>query len=348
MKHRIYIFCILYLSIMIHLFPVEPVLIEKINLADLGIFKPDLMKVKDAIVYIWDSGSYKFYKLKELEVVKTFGEKGQGPGEYTQVQSFEIIKGKIFIYDLSYKMIEYDINGTFQKEEKVKVRGGFLTFVEKIDDESFLSIEIISGKKGGVKPTLFFNSGDKRVELASSVLSLKNRLNIGNLNKFSYYVGKDYCYVLPSKKNYYIRLFDRVKKKFVSSFENTNYERPLYSPEEIDIMKKKIEKVKRSMPNFSIDLEIPSHKPAIRNLVSDEEDNLFVITTTKKGNKNLIDVYGCNSTFLGSFYLEKPKLISVENGNIYLITESESYYLHIYKIKPEFFQGTKKEKEQEK
>jgi hypothetical protein len=271
--------------------------------------------------------------IKKFAVVSTFGGKGQGPGRFRKVISFSIIGDRVSIYDVDFRMIEYDMEGNYIKEEKVVSTGGFLTFMEKIDDKKFLSGEMLFVKEGGISQTLFFNSGEKKIKLASLTLSLKSKLNLAEIKNISWSIGKDYCYVLPSRNSYSVKTFDLNRHEFLKVIEKKGYKRQLYNPKEIEAQRERIKKVKRTTPNFpNIGIEIPKFKPAVRGICSDDKDSLYVVTYSKDENKNLIDVYDRHAGHVKSFYLKKYKTIRVEKDRIYLIVEDDTFYLEVYQI----------------
>lgn len=333
MKKKMFFGFLIYLFFVLKLFPVDPVLLKKVDLEDFWILKPRLMKVKDGTIFIWNRENYKFCKIKNFEVVRTFGSKGQGPGEFQKVVSFTIIGNRVLIYDVSFRMIEYDIDGNYIKEAKVSSTGGFLTLIEKIDDKRFLSGEMQFVKKGGISPTLFFNSGEKKIKLASTTISLKSKLSLDDIKDILWSVGKDYCYILPSQNSYYIKTFDLNKNRFFKTIEKKDHKRQLYSYKEIKIQREKIKKLKRTTPIFqNIDIKIPKFKPAIKDICSDEKDNLYIVTYSNNENKNLVDVYDWNSEYIKSFYINNHKIIRVEKNKIYLIIEDDTFYLEVYQI----------------
>ncbi len=332
-RHMFLGWCIFFILVL-NLFTAAPTAIEKIGLENFGIYQPTLMKVKDGDVFIWDKKNTQFYKIKNRAVVKTFGRKGLGPGEFQEIVSFTIIDKTIYCYDVSLRMIKYDIDGKYIGEDKVNLNGRYLTLMEKINDNAFLSGEMLFLKEGKITRTLFFNSGEKKIKLASSFLSIKKKLSLDNLTTSSWSIGKNYCYLLPSHNSYRVDVFDLKGQRFLKTIEKKGYQKQRYSQKEIDEKKGKIKKIRNSTAGFpDINIEIPEFKPAVKNIDSDDDDNLFIVTYTGSEKKNLVEVYDKKARYLNQFSVKAHKILKVEKDNIYLIIENEDFFLEIYRFR---------------
>jgi hypothetical protein len=76
----------------------------------------------DGNIYILDTGNCRVQKFdSESDFVLTFGNKGQGPGEFVSPNSMQIINNRIYINDLSNSVINvFDLKGNYLEGIKKK------------------------------------------------------------------------------------------------------------------------------------------------------------------------------------------------------------------------------------
>jgi len=87
------------------------------------VMKPFHLKIGNNRLYISEETSkihiYQFdYQSKKLKFLKTFGTKGQGPGEFTFIHNFKILKDRLIVPTRG-KYAEFTLDGEFIKETKV-------------------------------------------------------------------------------------------------------------------------------------------------------------------------------------------------------------------------------------
>ncbi len=302
-------------------------LVKNINLDDMSILQPAFMKVKDGVIYIFDKGNTKFYIIKKHKLYKSFGRKGQGPGEFTIPLSFGFINKEVYIYDMSRRIIYFDMNGGFFREKKV---GGdnIYFYYEKLPENRVLLVEMLSKGMMSGERVLFLKEGAKKIKIASSFFSLKQTFNLGNSSFFDWTVDGNNLYLIPNKNQFKIELFDMSSKKFHLFIFKRDYKRVKYTKDEIREMKTKYEKLKRTNPFFAkLKVKFPEYKPAIKDLLTNGKGQIFIVTNEKQKGKYKVEIYDKNKKFIGNIYI--PRYIScyIENNKIYLIKDTEEGYL---------------------
>jgi len=223
-------------------------LVKKIDLENLGILKPEIMKVNDGNIYIYDTANSMFYKInKEYKVERKFGKKGEGPGELRNPIGFYIYKNRIYINDIG-KTIECDLNYNFIKENKLNLISDTFKFIlDRINNNTFIS-QKMSIKKDKIINSLELNLKDRTIKLADSVIDIRSKIDLNNKIMFSYSIGKEKCYIVPDVKKFYIKSFDLKEHKFKNFLKIAGYKREHYDKEETEEMKEDLKRIKRSNP----------------------------------------------------------------------------------------------------
>ena len=179
---------------------------------------------------------------KEGEFLGTVGALGEGPGQYTQIDDFDIIhKEKIIVLLSSKKLLYYDFEGKLVGETAMPVRGGFKFLV--VDDQTIIfyvphninSREtkyrdyILFQHKGG-KTLPFFNSIDKLKN--TPFFEERNNLAVHNNQEFFTKYFSDTIYVFnkgslmekmyldfESSRKFPIEIFENNDSEILNNFE---------------------------------------------------------------------------------------------------------------------------------
>lgn len=308
-------------------------LIKKIDLEKIGILKPQIMKVKDGNIYIYDTANSMFYKInKEFKVERKFGKKGEGPGELRNPIGFYIYKNRIYINDIG-KTIECDLNYNFIKENKSNLISNTFKFIlDRIDNNTFIS-EKMGVKEDKIINSLELNLKERTIKLSDSVMDIRSKIDLNNKINFSYSIGKEKCYIVPDVRNFYIKSFDLKEHKFKNFLKIADYKREHYNKEETEEMKENLKRIKRSNPYLErFHIKPPALKPAINDIIADKKDNLYIVTYTNKKDKLKIEVYSHNIRPIKTFLIPDYKLIDVEKDKMFLVIEDEIYYLFVYNL----------------
>jgi hypothetical protein len=100
----------------IFLFSKTPISKIRVDFVSTEVFyKPVSIKVYKDRVYVLDAKAYnvKVLSLKG-KMIKTFGRKGEGPGEFKRPFFFDIANEKIFVLDGNDRVEVFDVNGRFK------------------------------------------------------------------------------------------------------------------------------------------------------------------------------------------------------------------------------------------
>ena len=125
-----------------------------------GTLKPTMIEVYNDSLFVVDMNLIRVYDLKNLELINTFGEKGEGPGQY-QIDLQMPLKIKAFpeyvIVESINKILYFSHQGEFLKESKKPMMLNFIQpagenyigrrFVQPHDGSELTSnIQIYNGK----------------------------------------------------------------------------------------------------------------------------------------------------------------------------------------------------------
>ncbi len=84
-----------------------------------GLTNPDAVLVDDQQIYVVEFPTVHIYSLKDFKRVKSFGRRGEGPGELLKYAQLYVLPDRLMIGDRN-KVIFFGKDGTFQKELKPK------------------------------------------------------------------------------------------------------------------------------------------------------------------------------------------------------------------------------------
>ncbi len=140
-------------------FKSTPVLVKKINIDSLNIFKPTFLKIYKNEIFIMDYTDFSIHKLSlNGNYIKTINTgRGQGPGEFQNPFDMKIFKDMIYISDTYNGRVEvYKIDGNFShsmKIDSVKIPNRIIPYgnnllVSKILDSPNKLFNIIDTKNG--------------------------------------------------------------------------------------------------------------------------------------------------------------------------------------------------------
>jgi len=147
---------------------------------------------RDSLIFIRDNRSNNLFVFDEKgKVVKTINANGMGPGEFFQMDDFQVTDDRIFIQDTYlHKQLEFDKSGNFIKEienrynntnfyvgEKFSIY--FLSYETDFDGYNFIRRDNLNGKED------FFYKIDKKLE---------NSVRVSNLNSFKEIEAKGFLY----------------------------------------------------------------------------------------------------------------------------------------------------------
>lgn len=193
--------------------------IHSVDLSDLEIYQPFRMAVSENSVFILDKASHKIFKLEQGKIIKQFGRKGQGPGEYATPTNIGIYDNKLWVMNLTGELILFDSNGSFLTKKRSPL--GQLQFKSLrtiLDENRQIAINLEFSAKGGLCKQYIYKNRNKEIILAELKIAINNSLQkMIDLRDFSepkISIGKNFCFVVADNTKYKIRFFDLISEKF--------------------------------------------------------------------------------------------------------------------------------------
>lgn len=312
-------------------------LVKQVSLDDLGIFKPTFLKVHLGNTYIYDEAQMTFFIINnEFKLLKKFGRRGSGPGEYQIVVTFGFSNNRLWVTDAYGRMIWYDLNGEFREEKK---QTKMLSLVlEQIDaDRYFVLDNQIESNRDRIQSFIYV-TGSERIKLVEIREPLKLTMDLEERINFSFAAAKNSCYVLPSDKRYYIRRFDIARKVFTGEIEKKNFQRIKYNEMEIAEYNEKIKKYLESNPNYKqFTIKSPVLKPAVKGIYSDEMERVYIISYTSQKGKNSLEIYDKTLKYQDVYIIPAFNLVFPTSDCLYLVISDENeeiYWLQAYSLLP--------------
>jgi hypothetical protein len=305
-----------------------------------GLLKPEALQADKNQLYITDGWEIKIFSSKDFKPVKTFGRKGEGPGEFKGYMIAYVQPDYIFITGPN-KISYYTLDGNFIKERRVRnIFGRF-----KPIGEGFVGYH--KARKEGImyEYVYLFDSGVKRtVELyqrkyfyqQNSYLNLiEERPPFFHIVDEKIYIdgidGVIYVFDKTGKKIDAIRLpIKRVpftsqhKRRFINGLKSRAETRNYY------------EEVKHL-------LKFPDYFPPVRMFhVSDNK--IYVMTNNEKNGKNEFLVLDMKDRLLKTLFLpissfDETMIVmtyDVADGMLYHLRdneETETWEIRVYDLK---------------
>ncbi len=323
----------------LHMFGMSVYTDKPVTLAE--ILKPKNITVDSDRLYVAEKAQIFAYSLKDFKLVKKFGRRGEGPGEFRSVTGIIPGTDSLLITDLG-KIHFFSRDGRYEKTIKTTsfskdfdVIGdkfvGSETFLEKNNfyeticffDSSLKKGKEISRVKSHVQ--IKSNSGIDLISASQGFWVCDNKIFISGFDDFIH------CFDADGKK---IRTIDpKIKKVKVTNKDKEQY---LYHYK-THPRRKIIYQMYKSRFTF------PEYFPAIR-FICTGNNKLYVITYTQKD-----DYSECHTLDLEGKLLRKvmlpilfsdilsPYSFTIKNGKLYQLVENEdeeTWELHVTAINP--------------
>ncbi len=308
----------------------------KVELESLKIYKPGFLSIKGGKLIIWDAGQGKFYLLsKEGKFLKSFGKKGQGPGEYQQAVGFGTYDSKIWLLDVSQKILEFDLNGNFLNEKKLNFfKKGALRTPELFFENGAALVNESKVETGQIRRSLILVHNDKEKIIAFATMPVGPKIDMKKVTSYAYTCNDRICYVVKDKKKFSVYRLD-LKTAEMRLFMEKKFKRVPYTEEELKEIKERWESKKKANPMLAgITIEFDPLKPAISDLVTDKKGNLYLFLSSKGNKKCILVKYNNKGKKEGEARITCPALAAVQEGVMYVIQEGgeDNFYLLAYKM----------------
>jgi hypothetical protein len=337
-------FCVIFIFICSLIFSInDPVLVKTYNLEDFDIFQPSKMIVFENAIFILDRSNFEIIKLFNGKRIVSFGKRGEGPKEYLYPVGYNLGNNSISVQDIGGKIIKFNLSGewveTIKREKSDIFNNDILLLI--LNKNRYIGRRMKFGLKSDSNITYYYRNKDLVKTLLRMDLSL-DKIKFGRGNFLSllnslFTIGHSYCFYTKNKNQFKINAFNIKNEKRELWIEDQNYQLIAYSKEELlksqnekrEILKKAPGLLKETLKKQ----KLPKLKPAIKDLVADENDYLYIITNELKSESNLTQIYDPNAKYLKSLWIPKYKIIQISKTKIYLIVEEDdTFKLKIYKI----------------
>lgn len=327
-----------------------------------GVLKPSIIDIHGDRLFVMDIEQVHVYSMKDMSLIKSFGKKGEGPGEYKIIPDFPLsLKAfdDFLIVESVDKMSYFSLDGNYLKEKRK------LPLLLKITQigKNYIGRRIIQPQDGSLSTTALKIYDSEFKELKE--LYKQPFFRQGAFPNFRFDLGKDFLlyqiadnkiFVEKSDKDFLIDVYDfkgnklyEIKKKYKKIPISSRDKSILIKEFEMDPQTQKLLKQygfkwNEFSKNFKFDF--PDHYPSIKTM-DIVNNKIYIKTFKKKDNKIetiIMDLKGkvLRTTFIKPTVKEwimamilGIRLETIHNDNIYYIQENEDeeWELFVQKIK---------------
>ncbi len=193
------------------------------------ILQPYMIAVDHERVYILEKSSViHIYSLEDFKYVKSFGRRGQGPGEFSTILIFKILPDSLFFVDMN-KVVYYTKDGAFIKEKRTHP---WISKLIPVGDNYITQNSNFKKKNEPIKICLIdkdFNIlktiGEDRplTKLLSNIFKSGKQDYLAFRHYGGYAVFKDLIYVADTSKGFYFEVYNNKGDKLYEI--NKEYEK---------------------------------------------------------------------------------------------------------------------------
>jgi hypothetical protein len=286
--------------------------------------------------YISEDTSIYIYSLKDYQLIKKFGKKGEGPGEFLLVGGKEllidILPGNIMVNSYG-KVVYFTKDGDYLREKKIKAVSKRLTPV----NDQFVGLKYKRENKILFHQINLYNSS---FELVKTIYQHKHGLQLGTKRKFNpLTIDPPACKVGDNK----IFMLDG-QHEAVHVFNEKG--EPLFSVTNKDELLEFTDEDKKDMLNdpywkgltqrISPIIDFPGYFPPINWFYIDPVQKVIYLNTFKRENeKRKYILFDFNGRFIKKILLPSGGHIAFFNGKYYRLVENEDeevWELHVTEI----------------
>lgn len=286
---------------------------------------PNSMTVEGNQLFIIEKETVFLYSMKDFKLVKTFGRKGEGPGEFGYTPTLRVYP-EFLVFNSFGKILYFSRNGEFIKEKRSPstfsfsfepMGDKFVGFKVKMNQETQKSTTVIT----------FFDKDLKAIkELATRERQLfrqsggKIEVN-GVSDHFGFDVWGERIFVADTTKGFYIEVINSSGDKLYEI--KKEYQKMKVSEE----YKKDFWKRMEANPTFRtfkdrIKVVFRDYFPAFRNTTI-KNGKMYVVCFEKKDKNNLIIVMDLKGKILKKSFLPTNYRNSIYNDRFYFLVENE-------------------------
>lgn len=315
-----------------------------------GVLKPSIIDIVKDRLFVMDIEKVRVFDMKDLKLINSFGQKGEGPAEYKIVPDFPLrlkaFKDFIIVESID-KLSYFSLEGEYIKEKK---KLPLLLKVSEIGN-NYIGRRLIQPQDGSLSTIAIkiYNSEFKEIK----ELYKQKFLRQGAYPNFSWNMGKEFLlyqvadnkiFVEKSDKDFLIDVYDfkgnklyEIKKDYRKIPINSNDKKNMIKEFEMEpqfqnILKKYGFKWNEFSKNYKYNF--PSHHPPIKSMEIDN-NKIYISTSRTEGNKVETIVMDLKGNVLKTVLIEPTakewimtlllgiKLEAIHNDKIYYIQENE-------------------------
>jgi len=315
-----------------------------------GVLKPSTIDIQKDRLYVMDTDQVRVYSMKDFSLIKSFGKKGEGPGEY-KIHPGLPLSLKAFndflIVESIDKITYFSLDGKYMKEKRKSPVLGKISPIGKY----YIGRRIFHPQDGSLSTTAIKIYDHNFNEIKE--LYKQTYLRQGAYPNFRWILGKECLhyqvadnkiFVEKSDKDFLIHVYDfsgkklyEIKKDYkkipITSDNKKNMIKDLeLDPDTQGVLKQYKVTWKEFSKNFKYDF--PSHRPPIKSMEIDN-NKIYISTFRTENNKVETIVMDLKGNVLKTAFIEPSakewimalllgiKLETIHNDKIYYIQENE-------------------------
>jgi len=315
-----------------------------------GVLKPSVIDIQKDRLFVMDIDQVRIYSIKDLSLLKSFGKRGEGPGEYKVHPDIPLslkASDDFLVVESIDKLSFFSPDGNYLKEVKIPPMLLRVTQIGK----NFIGRRLVQPPDGSLSSSAIKICDHDFNEIRE--LHKQKYLRQGNYPNFHWVMGREILFyqvadnkifVEKSDKGFLIDVYDfdgnklyEIKKEYkkipITSQDKKDMIRDMeMDPETQALLKKYGFKWNEFSRNFKY--EFPAHRPPIKSMEIDN-NKIYITTFRTEGNKYENIVMDLKGNVLKTAFIEPSakewimalllgiKLETIHNDKIYYIQENE-------------------------
>lgn len=273
-------------------------------------------------IYVLD---WKEIKIKVFDkngkLLKSFGKRGQGPGEMSMPVRMEITPGNnLVIDDLgNAKLIFYSFDGTFIKEIPTGKYWSSIAF--KFDSKGHIYADT---RSYGETMTSELKKFDSQLKPLATLVTFKEKRDQAFTTRISHNLTKDDNLIWLITSKYELSVMNgegKTIKKIVKDHDPARITKKIKE----DLIKEEFGD--RGIPP-GMTFEVPSHFPPVRYFIVDDKGRIFVCTYENEEKDGIYylyyDVFDAEGRYIAKFLHPREEIVFVAKKNKIYCLERES------------------------
>lgn len=289
------------------------------------ISKPETIKIGENLICINEGAAIFLFNLNNFKLIKKFGRKGEGPGEFTSDPRINLLKEKIMI-ESQGKLSFYSLEGDLIKEIPRLPKNWGLKVLE---NRYIASSGILSNKVyHNVAKILDADFNELKTFYHDDAKYHQEKKVTNYSSSWLIDVSEKKCFIVGSS-DFKIDVFNKIGDLLFTI--SPKYEKVKVSQEFINSWFKRIKR-RHGMDRYEMAkqrVRFPEFFPAIRDLIVDN-CYVYVITYRRNNKKNECFIFDLDGKFVRKTFLHLKDLdgvallpYSIKNNSLYQLIDNE-------------------------